>query len=52
VSLEPGWISPRYGHRDEAPVVSAVTHGEAASFRTVIAPWRPGEATPEGGGAP
>jgi uncharacterized heparinase superfamily protein len=51
VSIEPGWISPRYGHREVAPVVSAVTHGDAARFRTVIAPWRPGDATPAGGGA-
>jgi hypothetical protein len=38
VSIEPGWISPKYGERIEAPVVSAVAHGERASFRTVIAP--------------
>ncbi len=38
VSIEPGWISPRYGARVEAPVVSAVAHGERARFRTVIAP--------------
>jgi hypothetical protein len=46
VSIEAGWIAPRYGHREEAPVVSAVTHGNVARFRTVIAPWRPGQATP------
>jgi uncharacterized heparinase superfamily protein len=38
VSIEPGWISPKYGTRVKAPVVSAVAHGERASFRTVIAP--------------
>ena len=38
VSIEPGWLSPRYGTRVEAPVVSAVAHGERARLRTVIAP--------------
>ena len=38
ISIEPGWISPRYGVREAAPVVSAVTHGETASFTTVLAP--------------
>jgi Heparinase II/III-like protein len=52
VSIEPGWISPRYGVREPAPVVSAVAHGEATKFRTVIAPWQPGRATPSAGGAP
>jgi uncharacterized heparinase superfamily protein len=52
ISIEPGWISPRYGHREPAPVVSAVAHGERASFRTVIAPWRPGDPKPPAGGAP
>jgi len=38
VSIEPGWLSPKYGTRVEAPVVSAVAHGERARLRTVIAP--------------
>jgi uncharacterized heparinase superfamily protein len=46
ITLEPGWISPRYGVRREAPVVSAVAHGETARLETVIQPWRPGEVAP------
>jgi uncharacterized heparinase superfamily protein len=46
VSIEPGWISAKYGTRVQAPVVSAVAHGEAARLRTAIAPRRPS------GGAP
>jgi hypothetical protein len=38
VSLEEGWISPRYGVREPAPVVSAVATGRDAHFITVLAP--------------
>jgi uncharacterized heparinase superfamily protein len=38
VALEDGWISPRYGERRPAPVVSAVTIGEDARFVTLLAP--------------
>jgi hypothetical protein len=38
VSLEPGWISPRYGERYEAPVISAVATGTEATFVTLLAP--------------
>jgi uncharacterized heparinase superfamily protein len=38
IALERGWIAPRYGERIEAPVVSAIVHGERARFETVIAP--------------
>jgi Heparinase II/III-like protein/Heparinase II/III N-terminus len=37
LTLEPGWIAPRYGHRDPAPVVSAVVEGREATFVTVLA---------------
>jgi uncharacterized heparinase superfamily protein len=38
ISIEPGWISPRYGVRHEAPVVSAVARGRDATFRTKVLP--------------
>jgi uncharacterized heparinase superfamily protein len=38
VAMEDGWISPRYGIRDAAPVVSAVATGEEARFVTLLAP--------------
>jgi hypothetical protein len=38
ITLEPGWVSPRYGVRHEAPVVSAVAVGRDATFRTEVVP--------------
>jgi uncharacterized heparinase superfamily protein len=38
IALEPGWISPRYGERCEAPVVSAVATGRDADFVTLVVP--------------
>jgi len=38
IAVEPGWIAPRYGVRHEAPVVSAVTYGRDAEFRTELVP--------------
>jgi uncharacterized heparinase superfamily protein len=38
IALEDGWISPRYGYREAAPVVSAVAVGESARFVTLLAP--------------
>jgi hypothetical protein len=38
IAIEPGWVSPRYGVRFEAPVVSAVATGRRASFRTEVVP--------------
>jgi len=38
ITIEPGWISPRYGVKDEAPVVSAVARGREATFRTELVP--------------
>ena len=38
IALEPGWVSPRYGVRFEAPVVSAVAVGREASFHTEVLP--------------
>ncbi|HJT26378.1 MAG TPA: hypothetical protein VJ784_03125, partial [Pyrinomonadaceae bacterium] len=38
-SLSHGWVSPRYGIKQAAPVVSFVSTGEAnADFYTLIAP--------------
>jgi hypothetical protein len=38
IDLETGWISPRYGERHEAPVVSAKAAGIGATFVTLLAP--------------
>jgi uncharacterized heparinase superfamily protein len=38
IATEDGWISPRYGHREAAPVLSAVATGETAHFVTLLAP--------------
>jgi heparinase II/III-like protein len=38
VQLEPGWISPRYGERIAAPVVSARRRGRDVSFVTLVRP--------------
>jgi hypothetical protein len=38
IELETGWISPRYGERHEAPVVSANAAGIGASFVTLLTP--------------
>jgi hypothetical protein len=38
IALEDGWISPRYGVKHAAPVVSAVAEGESARFVTLLAP--------------
>jgi uncharacterized heparinase superfamily protein len=44
--LEDGWISPRYGIRCAAPVVSAVADGREARFITVVAPRAAGRPAP------
>jgi uncharacterized heparinase superfamily protein len=41
IELETGWISPRYGERHEAPVVSAKAGGIGASFVTLLTPLEP-----------
>jgi uncharacterized heparinase superfamily protein len=46
LSLEDGWISPRYGIRHAAPVVSAVAEGRSARFVTVLAAREPGRPAP------
>jgi uncharacterized heparinase superfamily protein len=46
IALEDGWISPRYGVREPAPVVSAVATGTGARFITLLAPREPGAAVP------
>lgn len=38
ITVEPGWVSPRYGLRLRAPVVSASTTATDAWFATVITP--------------
>jgi len=44
--LEPGWVSPEYGIRLEAPVVSVAAAGCDAAFVTLVAPHRVGEPVP------
>jgi hypothetical protein len=46
VDLEPGWVSPRYGSRWPAPVVSASVRGTDARFITLVAPLRNDRHTP------
>lgn len=46
VELEPGWVSPRYGSKFPAPVVTASMHGTDARFITLVAPLRSGRRTP------
>jgi hypothetical protein len=46
IALEDGWISPRYGIREPAPVLSAVATGTHARFITLLAPREPGAAVP------
>ena len=38
ICSEEGWISPSYGLREAAPVISAVAVGERARFVTLLAP--------------
>ncbi|MGH2789614.1 MAG: alginate lyase family protein [Actinomycetota bacterium] len=40
VEIEPGWVSPSYGSKHPAPVVSASTTGRNARFITLIVPVR------------
>ncbi|MGH3343407.1 MAG: alginate lyase family protein [Carbonactinosporaceae bacterium] len=47
VALEPGWVSPRYGWRLRAPVVSVSTTGTDTRFITLVAPLRQSRADPE-----
>jgi hypothetical protein len=46
LALEPGWISPRYGIRQPAPVVSAVATGRELTFVTLLAPRASGAPAP------
>jgi Heparinase II/III-like protein/Heparinase II/III N-terminus len=46
ISLDDGWVSPRYGERHPAPVVSAIARGSEATFVTVLAQRDPGEPAP------
>ena len=38
IAIEPGWVSPKYGVKHDAPVVSAVARGRDATFRTELLP--------------
>jgi len=40
VAIEDGWVSPSYGIREPAPVVSAARSGREARFVTLLAPAR------------
>jgi hypothetical protein len=42
IALEDGWLSPAYGVREPAPVVSAVAVGHEATFVTLLAARDPG----------
>ncbi len=42
IAWEQGWIAPSYGHREPAPVLSAVATGTHATFVTLLAPHDPG----------
>ncbi|MGH2736924.1 MAG: heparinase II/III domain-containing protein, partial [Actinomycetota bacterium] len=44
--LEDGWVSPRYGIKMPAPVVSVRTGSRDARFVTLVAPRRPGWPVP------
>jgi hypothetical protein len=48
LQIEPGWLAPLYGVKQEAPVVSAVIEGKSsAEFVTVIMPSEPSRRAPE-----
>jgi hypothetical protein len=47
VALEPGWVSPRYGAKLRAPVVSVSMTGRNVRFITLIAPLPPTRAHPD-----
>jgi uncharacterized heparinase superfamily protein len=38
ITVEPGWVSPLYGVRHKAPVISAVSQGRDARFHTRVVP--------------
>jgi hypothetical protein len=46
-AVELGWVAPRYGVKERAPVVSIVADGAAdATFTTVVLPLPPGATVP------
>ncbi len=46
-SLEDGWVAPRYGRKERAPVVSVVADGSRdATFLTLVAPLADGQPVP------
>jgi hypothetical protein len=46
VAVEPGWVAPVYGHRQPAPVVSAMVEGSEAHFVTLVVPLENGAPAP------
>jgi len=46
IALEEGWISPEYGIREPAPVVSAASTGRNARFITLLFPREPSAPVP------
>jgi hypothetical protein len=46
IRLEPGWVSPKYGVKDPAPVVSVTARGSDVRFLTVITPLGRGRKVP------
>jgi hypothetical protein len=46
LTLEPGWVSPRYGVRLRAPVISAATTATDVRLTTLIVPLRPSHTRP------
>lgn len=46
VRLEPGWVSPRYGIKHAAPIISVSAQASDARFVTLLAPVRAGRPVP------
>jgi Heparinase II/III N-terminus/Heparinase II/III-like protein len=42
-TLQPGWVSARYGHKQAAPALQSKVHAPDADFDTVLVPWSQAE---------
>jgi Heparinase II/III N-terminus/Heparinase II/III-like protein len=42
-TLQPGWVSARYGHKQAAPALQSAVHAADADFDTVLVPWSQAE---------
>ncbi len=42
-TLQPGWVSARYGHKQAAPALQSTVHAADADFDTVLVPWSQAE---------